>query len=367
MTDTVNDVSPEHRHDQPSDRLRVGRLDRALRREIGALVAPFGLTVPKYTALSILRDRPGLSNAQLARRTYVTPQSMNEVLMALEADGLIIRSRSAEHGRVVEAVLQRARARGARGVRPRGQAHGERDARRPRRRRARAAACRRSWACVQRLARLDRRPYISNRVRRRPLRSSDCDHQAPDMVPGRTGLPRREVWWESDVTSASAGARPPTTKRPRGAAARGARPARPLRGRGTGAARRLARRARGHGHGRARQQRRGQDDPAARDLRHAAPAAGIDHLRRSRAGRHRARRHRPRRARPGPRGAPHLRPSDGRGEPARGRPGGARQGDPRGGPRPRRRALPDPARAPRPARRACSPAASSRCWRSAAR
>ena len=61
--------------------------------------------MPKYTALSILRDRPGLSNAQLARRTYVTPQSMNEVLMALEADGLIIRSRSAEHGRVVEAVL----------------------------------------------------------------------------------------------------------------------------------------------------------------------------------------------------------------------------------------------------------------------
>ena len=58
----------------------VGRLDRAIRREISALVAPFGLTVPKYTALSILRDRPGLSNAQLARRTYVTPQSMNEVL-----------------------------------------------------------------------------------------------------------------------------------------------------------------------------------------------------------------------------------------------------------------------------------------------
>ena len=83
----------------------VGRLDRALRREIAALVAPFGLTVPKYTALSILRDRPGLSNAQLARRTYVTPQSMNEVLIALEADGLITRSPAANHGRVVEVAL----------------------------------------------------------------------------------------------------------------------------------------------------------------------------------------------------------------------------------------------------------------------
>src|SRR3954465_14114837 len=83
----------------------IGRLDRALRREISALVAPFGLTVPKYTALSILRDRPGLSNAQLARRSYVTPQSMNEVLAALEADGLIVRSPAANHGRVVEVAL----------------------------------------------------------------------------------------------------------------------------------------------------------------------------------------------------------------------------------------------------------------------
>lgn len=83
----------------------IGRLERALRREIAALVAPLGLTVPKYTALSILRDRPGLSNAQLARRSYVAPQSMNEVLLSLEAEGLIVRSRSPEHGRVVEAVL----------------------------------------------------------------------------------------------------------------------------------------------------------------------------------------------------------------------------------------------------------------------
>ena len=83
----------------------VGRLDRALRREIGALVAPFGLTVPKYTALSILRDRSGLSNAQLARRSYVTPQSMNEVLSALEADGLIVRSPAANHGRKLEVAL----------------------------------------------------------------------------------------------------------------------------------------------------------------------------------------------------------------------------------------------------------------------
>ena len=83
----------------------VGRLDRALRREIGALVAPHGLTVPQYTALSILRDRAGLSNAQLARRSYVTPQSMNEVIAALERDGLVVRSPAANHGRVLETTV----------------------------------------------------------------------------------------------------------------------------------------------------------------------------------------------------------------------------------------------------------------------
>jgi DNA-binding MarR family transcriptional regulator len=83
----------------------VGRLDRALRREIGALVAPHGLTVPQYTALSILRDRAGLSNAQLARRSYVTPQSMNEVIAKLERDGLVARSPAANHGRVLEMAL----------------------------------------------------------------------------------------------------------------------------------------------------------------------------------------------------------------------------------------------------------------------
>ena len=83
----------------------VGRLDRALRREIGALVAPHGLTVPQYTALSVLRDRAGLSNAQLARRSYVTPQSMNEVIAVLERDGLVTRSPAANPGRVLETTV----------------------------------------------------------------------------------------------------------------------------------------------------------------------------------------------------------------------------------------------------------------------
>ena len=47
----------------------IGRLDRVLRRRLGAALEPAGLTLPAYTALSVLRDRDGLSNAQLARRS----------------------------------------------------------------------------------------------------------------------------------------------------------------------------------------------------------------------------------------------------------------------------------------------------------
>ena len=78
----------------------VGRLDRVLRRRLTAAVEPAGLTLPAYTALSVLRAQDGLSNAQLARRSYVSPQSMNETLQALEAMGLIKRRVDPDHARI---------------------------------------------------------------------------------------------------------------------------------------------------------------------------------------------------------------------------------------------------------------------------
>jgi DNA-binding MarR family transcriptional regulator len=83
----------------------IGRVDRVVRREIDRVVKAHGLSAAQYTTLSVLARRSGLSNAQLARRALVSSQSMNEVLLALEADGLIIRSPAAHHGRVVETVL----------------------------------------------------------------------------------------------------------------------------------------------------------------------------------------------------------------------------------------------------------------------
>jgi DNA-binding MarR family transcriptional regulator len=83
----------------------IARLERAVRKEIGRLVGPRGLSVAQYTTLSILRSRSGLSNAQLARRLWVTPQSMNEVISALERAGLIARVPDAGNRRILRTAL----------------------------------------------------------------------------------------------------------------------------------------------------------------------------------------------------------------------------------------------------------------------
>jgi len=86
----------------------IGRLDRALRRRLAAAVEPAGLTLPAYTALSVLQAQNGLSNAQLARRSLVTPQSMSEVLMLLVERGYVRRLPDPGHGRVIRTELTEA-------------------------------------------------------------------------------------------------------------------------------------------------------------------------------------------------------------------------------------------------------------------
>lgn len=83
----------------------VARLERAVRKAINDRVKPYGLTTLQYTTLSVLGARDQLSNAQLARRAYMTPQSMSEVLDALEKKGMVKRNALAAHRRVYPATL----------------------------------------------------------------------------------------------------------------------------------------------------------------------------------------------------------------------------------------------------------------------
>lgn len=83
----------------------IGRLERVLRRRLAAAVEPAGLTLPAYTALSVLRAHDGLSNAQLARHSLVTPQSMSEVLTLLVEHGYVRRRAEPGHGRIIRTEL----------------------------------------------------------------------------------------------------------------------------------------------------------------------------------------------------------------------------------------------------------------------
>jgi DNA-binding MarR family transcriptional regulator len=69
----------------------IKRLEMAERARMEELLSPQGVTLHQYTVLSILERRQGLSSAQLARRHFVTPQSMNQLIAVLERDGLIER------------------------------------------------------------------------------------------------------------------------------------------------------------------------------------------------------------------------------------------------------------------------------------
>jgi DNA-binding MarR family transcriptional regulator len=89
----------------PSLAYVIGRVDQGVRREMRRLLEPFGLSVPEYTALSILAAVPGLSNAQLARRSLITPPAMLEVLASLERRALVERHADPQHGRIRRAEL----------------------------------------------------------------------------------------------------------------------------------------------------------------------------------------------------------------------------------------------------------------------
>jgi DNA-binding MarR family transcriptional regulator len=77
----------------------------ALRIAMEDALRPLGMTVTQYSCLELLAQRPGLSNSELARGAFVTRQSMNVLLRALERDGYVTRPAEAAVGKVLPARL----------------------------------------------------------------------------------------------------------------------------------------------------------------------------------------------------------------------------------------------------------------------
>ncbi|NQW90452.1 MarR family transcriptional regulator [Curtobacterium sp. VKM Ac-2861] len=73
----------------------------ALRAAMEAVLRPLGMTMTHYSCLELLAQRPGLSNSELARGAFVTRQSMNVLLQALERDGFVTRATEAPVGKAL--------------------------------------------------------------------------------------------------------------------------------------------------------------------------------------------------------------------------------------------------------------------------
>ncbi len=66
---------------------------------------PHGISLAKYAVLKVLSERPDSSGAQLARRCFVTPQTMSSVVASLAEQGLVARTTHPENQRVQQARL----------------------------------------------------------------------------------------------------------------------------------------------------------------------------------------------------------------------------------------------------------------------
>jgi DNA-binding MarR family transcriptional regulator len=91
----------------------------ALRGAMDRTLADLEVTTPQFSVLTMIAAYPGLSGADLAKLTFLTPQTINVIVRNLERDGAIGKTAHATHGRILrlhatakgQALLKRCRAR----------------------------------------------------------------------------------------------------------------------------------------------------------------------------------------------------------------------------------------------------------------
>jgi DNA-binding MarR family transcriptional regulator len=96
----------DDRADAPSTLLYLMKqVELAVRAGLDDLARPEGLTALQYTALTVLERHPDLTAARLARHSFVTGQSMADMVTTLLNRGLIERHRDpADRRRLVIAL-----------------------------------------------------------------------------------------------------------------------------------------------------------------------------------------------------------------------------------------------------------------------
>lgn len=79
--------------------------DVAFRSRMERALADLGITRPQFAVLTMVKAYPGLSNADLARLSLLTPQTMSTIVANLKRGGLLTSRPHAVHGRIRQLAL----------------------------------------------------------------------------------------------------------------------------------------------------------------------------------------------------------------------------------------------------------------------
>ena len=90
-----------------SPKYLIKRAQAALHAALAPALREHGVTIAQYAVLAVLDEEPGLSNADLARQAFLTPQTMNQTLRGLEERHWVTRRPHPGHGRILQADLTR--------------------------------------------------------------------------------------------------------------------------------------------------------------------------------------------------------------------------------------------------------------------
>ncbi|MET4799002.1 MarR family winged helix-turn-helix transcriptional regulator [Bradyrhizobium sp. LB11.1] len=77
----------------------------AVRLKMERTLADLGVTSPQFAVLTMLKAYPGLSGADIARLTFLTPQTVGVIIRNLERDGAIVMTPHPVHGRIQQWTL----------------------------------------------------------------------------------------------------------------------------------------------------------------------------------------------------------------------------------------------------------------------
>lgn len=106
----VRTSATDRRPAEPTLLYLMKQVELAVRSRLDELLRPAGLTALQYTALTVLERHPDMTSAALARNSFVTAQTMADMVMALQERGLIERHRDpADRRRLVLALTSTGR------------------------------------------------------------------------------------------------------------------------------------------------------------------------------------------------------------------------------------------------------------------